>query len=69
MSAPDPSLAQRLEEAFWAAADLLGDDDSVHGMEQPYFDQEMSMVDTSGTGLPDKFWQHMAAWWEANGKW
>jgi len=66
MSAPDPSLAQRLEEAFWAAANVTHEDETVDPFEQPYFDQDMSTVDGH---MPAQFWQHMAAWWEANGKW
>lgn len=53
--------AERLYDAFWAAADRLRDDPTVHGMDQPYFDQEMDMVDASGMGIPSQFWEHLAA--------
>lgn len=52
--------AERLYDAFWAAADRLRDDPTVHGMDQPYFDQEMGMVDASGMGIPQRFWEHFA---------
>jgi hypothetical protein len=52
--------ADILYEAFWAAAKTIGDDDSVHGMDHPYMDQEMDMIDTSGAGMPHQFWEHMA---------
>ena len=51
--------ADQLYEAFWDAAEALGDDATVHGMEQPYFDKSMDMVDASGCGIPSQFWQHM----------
>ncbi len=53
--------AQRVYDAFWSAADALAEDPTVHGMEQPYFDKDMGMVDGSGTGIPGQFWEHFAA--------
>ena len=52
--------ADILYEAFWLATKTLGEDESVHAMDYPYFDQEMDMVDTSGNGMPRAFWEHMA---------
>lgn len=52
--------AERLYDAFWAAADRLHDDPTVHDMDKPYFDQEASMVDASGAGIPQRFWEHFA---------
>lgn len=49
-----------LYEAFWTAAKTLGGDDTVHGMDHPYMDPEMDMIDTSGCGMPHQFWEHMA---------
>lgn len=52
--------AEAVYEAFWEAAATLGDDDSVSSMGHPYMDQEMNMIDTSGSGMPQQFWAHMA---------
>lgn len=49
-----------LYEAFWTAAKTLGEDGSVHPMDQPYLDQKMDMIDCSGCGMPWQFWEHMA---------
>lgn len=52
--------ADDLYEAFWSAAEATRNDETIHGMDQPYFDQKMDMVDCSGCGMPPKFWAHMA---------
>ena len=52
--------AEILHAAFWAATKTLGEDDSVHPLDHPYFDQQMEMIDTSGSGMPTEFWEHMA---------
>lgn len=52
--------ADAVYDAFWAAAAALNDDDTVHGMDHPHFDQQMDMIDTSGCGMPRQFWAHMA---------
>lgn len=49
-----------LAQAFWEAGRRLRDDESVHDMEKPYFDEDMSMVDASGAGFPSAFFGHMA---------
>lgn len=45
-------------DTFWDAGNTLGNDETIRFA--PYFDEEMSMVDTSGGGMPDEFWEHMA---------
>lgn len=65
MSEPS-SLAERLQEAFWAAASATFNDESVYPLDMPYFDQDTDTVDGH---LPSQFWLHMADWWERNGKW
>jgi hypothetical protein len=52
--------AEALYDAFWTAAKTLTDDDSVHDMDKPYLDQEMDMIDCTGSGMPYAFWDHMA---------
>lgn len=57
--------AQHLYNAFWEAGRRLGEDDAVHPMDHPYLDEEMDMIDTSGGGMPTKFWEHFAdAFWD-----
>lgn len=60
MSEPGLTNAAILEAAFWEAANRLHDDESVHDMNKPYFDESMEMVDASGCGMPSQFWEHMA---------
>lgn len=62
-------LAERLRDCFWEAAERTKNDDSIHGMSQPYFNQEMQMIDTSGCGMPEEFWEHFADVWTTDGKW
>ena len=57
------TLAQRLERAFWDAGEATREDDTVHFA--PYVDEEMDMVDASGYGMPEEYWQHMATAWTA----
>ena len=52
--------AEAVYDAFWAAAKALDTDETVHGMDHPYLDPEMDMIDTSGCGMPPQFWGHMA---------
>jgi len=52
--------SEELCAAFWSAADALMNDETVHDIEKPYFDERMGMIDTSGGGMPKEFWQHMA---------
>jgi len=59
-------LGDRLRDAFWAAAEATRDDETVFSMDMPYFDREMNTVDGH---MPSQFWEHMAAWWDKNGKW
>jgi hypothetical protein len=59
-------LSERLCDAFWAAAEATFNDGTVPGMDMPYFDREMDTVDGH---MPHQFWEHMAAWWDKNGKW
>lgn len=53
-------LAEALYEAFWKAGDAIATDDSVHGIDRPYMDREMDIIDTSPWGMPSQFWTHMA---------
>lgn len=50
--------AAKVEDAFWSAAKRL-DNDKLNVF-TPYFDREMDMVDTSGCGMPQQFWEYMA---------
>lgn len=51
-------LADKLEQAFWRAADATLEDESVFSMDMPYFDQSMETVDGH---IPPQFWEHMAS--------
>lgn len=61
MTEPVWPTASILDAAFWEAGRRLNDDESVHDLQKPYFDEEMSMVDASGAGFPAEFFGHMAA--------
>lgn len=54
---PPRTLADTFYEAFWKAADILRAEDAY---DIPYLDQEMDMIDTSGDGMPERFWTYMA---------
>lgn len=57
---PGQPNAAILQAAFWEAGRRLHDDESVHDLQKPYMDEEMSMVDASGGGFPREFFGHMA---------
>lgn len=59
-------LGERLCDAFWAAAEATFNDETIHGLDMPYFDREMDTVDGH---IPPQLWEHMAAWWDKSGKW
>ena len=44
--------SEELCNAFWSAADALMNDETVHDIAKPHFDERM--------GMPKEFWQHMA---------
>jgi hypothetical protein len=57
---------EQCRKAFWSAAEELLGDETVHDMEKPYFDAEMDMVDTSGGGMPSRFFELFAEALEAS---
>ena len=52
-----------LYQAFWEAGRRTNNDETIHGMDSVYFDEEMDMIDTSGGGMPNQFWGHFADAW------
>lgn len=64
---PMTDLPARLRQAFWTATQTIAEDNSIHPMDLPYFDEAMAMVDTAGNGMPDEFWHHMAEAFEQCG--
>lgn len=49
--------ASSVSAAFWRAANTTFNDDTIHDLDKPYFDEEMDTVDGH---MPSQFWEHMA---------